>query len=240
MIEIKAISKKYGEKVAVRNLDLVVEKGKIFGFLGPNGAGKTTTIKMLVGLLKADTGDILVNGVDVRKDSLTAKSIIGYVPDEPVVYDKMTGMDYLKFIQTMYSVSSPDKIKELADRFEMTDKLGAYISSYSHGMKQKISVISALCHDPEILILDEPIQGLDPKGAFTLKEMLREHADKGKTVLFSTHVMEVAERLCDIVGIIKEGTIVAKAPFEELKERAGASGNATLEKIFLELTDENA
>ena len=242
MIELQQLSKAYnkGKVQAVKDLTLTVQKGELFGFLGPNGAGKTTTIKMMVGLLRPDTGRVLLNGIDAGRDPLKAKSIVGYCPDEPVLYDKMTGIRFLSFIADVFGVSGERRAKvlpELAESFEMKDALGEIVTSYSHGMRQKLSLIAALLHDPEILILDEPIVGLDPRAAFTLKEKMKELCARGKTVFFSTHIMEVAERLCDRVGIISRGTLIAAAPLEELRRRSGEHG-ATLEKLFLEMTDD--
>jgi ABC-2 type transport system ATP-binding protein len=244
VIELQQLSKAYnqGKVRAVKDLTLTVQKGELFGFLGPNGAGKTTTIKMMVGLLRPDTGRVLLNGIDAGRDPLKAKSIVGYCPDEPVLYDKMTGIRFLSFIADVFGVSGERRAKvlpELAESFEMKDALGEIVTSYSHGMRQKLSLIAALLHDPEILILDEPIVGLDPRAAFTLKEKMKELCARGKTVFFSTHIMEVAERLCDRVGIISRGTLIAAAPLPELRRRAGEE-SATLERLFLEMTDANA
>jgi ABC-2 type transport system ATP-binding protein len=244
MIELRQLSKTYnkGKVQAVKRLSLKVEKGELFGFLGPNGAGKTTTIKMMVGLLRPDEGQVLLNGIDAKRDPLAAKAVVGYCPDEPVLYDKMTGIRFLSFIADVFAVPAAtrgERIAELASTFEMIDALGQTITSYSHGMRQKLSLMSALLHDPEILILDEPIVGLDPRAAFTLKETMRGLCAKGKTVFFSTHIMEVAERLCDRVGIISHGELIAAAPLAELR-RASNEENATLEKLFLEMTDENS
>ncbi|MFP4383685.1 MAG: ABC transporter ATP-binding protein [Spirochaetia bacterium] len=242
MIEFINLNKSYdnGRVQAVKNLNFKVNQGEIFGFLGPNGAGKTTTIKMIVGLLKPDSGSILLNGIDNRKDPLSAKRTYGYVPDEPILYEKMTGAKYLSFIADIFEVPDTDReiIKDLAAEFEMTEALNEVISAYSHGMRQKITLMAALIHQPEIFILDEPIVGLDPRSSFVLKERMKKYTEMGKTVFFSTHVMEVAERLCDRVGIINKGEIIALGPFEELRQKAGGSGD-TLENLFLELTDEN-
>lgn len=243
MIQLKNLSKSYTKsknKVdAVKNLSLNIEKGELFGFLGPNGAGKTTTIKMIIGLLNPDQGEITINGTDALKNRLAAKKMIGFVPEEPLLYDKMRGGDFLSFIADVYEVESAKRsyITELAELFEIKDKLGDSISSYSHGMRQKTAIIAALLHDPEVLILDEPIIGLDPKASFNLKDKLKEFCSRGKTVFFSTHVMEVAEKLCHRVGIIRKGELLAAAPFEELKKQSAHPGTS-LEEIFLELTDE--
>jgi ABC-2 type transport system ATP-binding protein len=244
MIELRQLSKTYnkGKVQAVKHLSLKVAKGELFGFLGPNGAGKTTTIKMIVGLLRPDEGQVLLNGIDAKRDPLAAKAMMGYCPDEPVLYDKMTGIRFLSFIADVFAVPAAARaarISELASTFEMGDALGQTITSYSHGMRQKLSLMAALLHDPEILILDEPIVGLDPRAAFTLKEIMRGLCAKGKTVFFSTHIMEVAERLCDRVGIISHGELIAAAPLSELRRASNEEG-ATLEKLFLEMTNENS
>jgi ABC-2 type transport system ATP-binding protein len=244
MIELQQLSKAYnkGKVQAVKDLTLTVQKGELFGFLGPNGAGKTTTIKMMVGLLRPDAGRVLLNGIDAGRDPLKAKSIVGFCPDEPVLYDKMTGLRYLSFIADVFGVPSERRVKvlpELAESFEMKDALGEIVTSYSHGMRQKLSLIAAMLHEPDILILDEPIVGLDPRAAFVLKEKMRDMCSRGKTVFFSTHIMEVAERLCDRVGIVSRGTLIAAAPLEELRRKAGEE-SATLERLFLEMTDANA
>jgi ABC-2 type transport system ATP-binding protein len=243
MIELIQLSKTYakGKVQAVKSLTLEVKKGELFGFLGPNGAGKTTTIKMMVGLLRPDSGQVLFNGIDVRRNPLKAKAILGYCPDEPVLYEKMTGHRFLSFIADVFAISAEVRavrIQELAETFEMRDALGDVITSYSHGMRQKLSLIAALLHDPEVLVLDEPIVGLDPRAAFTLKETMKKLCMAGKTVFFSTHIMEVAERLCDRVGIISHGELVAAAPLEELRARAGEA-SASLEKLFLSMTNED-
>jgi len=244
MIELRELSKAYnkGAVQAVKGLSLQVRKGELFGFLGPNGAGKTTTIKMIVGLLRPDSGSILLEGIDARREPLRAKSILGYCPDEPALYDRMTGARFLAFIADVFGVPAEERSKRipaLAETFEMTAALGETIGAYSHGMKQKLSLISALLHDPQVLVLDEPIVGLDPRAAFTLKETMRELCRRGKTVFFSTHIMEVAERLCDRVGIISHGELIAAAPLEELRRGSGEDG-ASLEKLFLEMTDDAA
>lgn len=246
MIELIDVYKSYagGKAEAVAGLNLKVEKGELFGFLGPNGAGKTTTIKMLVGLLKPDSGTISIAGIDRMTDPLGVKRIIGYVPDESVAYEKMTGASFLAFIADVFEIdqAARDEVPALAGEFDLANALDDVISSYSHGMKQKLSIISALLHDPEVFILDEPIVGLDPKSAFTLKEKMKERCADGKTVFFSTHVMEVAEKLCDRVGIINHGKMIAVGPLDELKARGRnkpASGDETLERVFLELTDES-
>jgi len=239
MIEITNVSKSYagGTKKAVDNLSLSVRPGEIFGFLGPNGAGKTTTIKMLVGLLRPDSGSITINGCDVTARPLEAKRQIGFVPDTPEVYDRLTGLEYLNFIGDIYGVAGSERkarIERLAATFELTSALGDQINSYSHGMQQKIVLMGALLHSPPVWILDEPMVGLDPRSAHLLKELMAEHTRQGNTLFFSTHVLDVAEKLCDRVAIINKGRIIACGTLEELQK--GQTGDS-LEQIFLELTD---
>jgi ABC-2 type transport system ATP-binding protein len=241
VIELTELTKSYtkNEKRALDNLSIRVKSGELYGFLGPNGAGKTTTIKIMIGLLRPDSGSVSVGGIDVLKEPVAAKRIIGYVPDEPLLYENMTGMRFLSFIADVFSVPAAERtiIEEMAEKFSLTEALGDRISSYSHGMKQKVAIIGALLHHPDIFVLDEPIVGLDPQSSFLLKETMREQCRRGKTVFFSTHVMEVAERLCDRVGIIRGGKLIAEGPLEELREKAGTE-DATLENLFLELTNE--
>lgn len=241
MIEITRVSKSYnkGAVKAVDDLNLTVRRGEIFGFLGPNGAGKTTTIKMMVGLLKKDTGRIVMNGFDMDTDPLPIKRSISYVPDNPEVYEKLSGLEYLNFLGDVYGVPPAARQERLArflELFAMTGVAGDLIQSYSHGMRQKIVLIGALLHEPEIFILDEPMVGLDPRSAANLKEYMREHCQKGKTVFFSTHILDVAEKLCDRIGIIRAGRLVALGTMDELKQQAENKGS--LENIFLELTED--
>lgn len=239
MLNIKDVSKSYnkGAVKAVDSLNLHVRNGEIFGFLGPNGAGKTTTIKMIVGLLNQDSGSITIRGFDNQKQSLMAKKRIGYVPDNPDIYDKLTGLEYLNFMADVYEVplkERADRIAYFLDMFGLKEAATDIIKSYSHGMKQKIVLTGALIHDPELWILDEPLVGLDPKSAHILKELMRKHCDKGNSVFFSTHVLEVAERLCDRIGIINRGKLIAIGTVDELTKGENAD---TLENIFLELTE---
>ncbi|MCX7950351.1 MAG: ABC transporter ATP-binding protein [Clostridiales bacterium] len=239
MLKINNLSKIYGKnKVkALDNINLEVKKGEIFGFLGPNGAGKTTTIKLITGILKIDEGDIFVNGIDVKKNPIEAKKQIGFVPDNPEIFNRLTGLEYLNFIADVFEMDSEkraDIILRLAEEFEIKSALKERISSYSHGMKQKLVLIGALMHNPPVWILDEPMVGLDPKSAYTLKNMMRQHADSGNTVFFSTHIMEVAEKVCDRIGIIKNGRIIFVGTVEELKEK---KNDESLEKMFLELIE---
>lgn len=241
MLEIKNLTKKFGDKVAVDNIDLSVKSGEIYGFLGPNGAGKTTTIKMIVGMLMPDGGSITVDGIDAIHDDVEAKRQIAYVPDSPEIYDIMTGRQYLNFIADVFELSDEERNKQIdryAEVFEMQDNLDVMIAGYSHGMKQKIVIMGALIQSPKLLILDEPMVGLDAKSSFRLKEIMRALADEGRTVFFSTHVMEVAENICDRIGIINRGKVIAVGTLDEIK--AAAKDTGSLEKIFLELTDDRA
>ncbi len=240
MIEIKHVSKSYnkGKVKAVNDLDLTVKPGEIFGFLGPNGAGKTTTLKMIVGLLRPDSGTILINGLDTRTQDLACKRITTYVPDYPSVYERLTGLEYLNFIGDVYGVPKEDRLKRIQkwlEVFELADAVTNPIQSYSHGMKQKIVLTAAILPGPEVMIMDEPMVGLDPRAAFQLKDLMREHCDQGKTLFFSTHIMEVAEKLCDRIGIINQGRLVACGTMAELK--ALDKSEQSLEGIFLELTE---
>lgn len=239
MINIQHVSKSYnrGSVKAVDDLNLDVKNGEIFGFLGPNGAGKTTTIKMIVGLLNADQGSININGTDIGKDPLKAKRDIGYVPDNPNLYERLTGIEYLNFMGDVYHVGSEERRKRIdyyLEMFELKDAAADLIKSYSHGMKQKIALTGALIHDPALWILDEPMVGLDPKSAHLLKEEMRSHCDKGNTVFFSTHILEVAEKLCDRIGIIHKGRLIASGTLDELRQ---GDNKDSLENIFLELTE---
>ncbi|MEN6314236.1 MAG: ABC transporter ATP-binding protein [Clostridiaceae bacterium] len=239
MIDIRNVSKSYnkGSVKAVDNLSLKVNKGEIFGFLGPNGAGKTTTIKMMIGLLNPDEGEILINGADIRKNALEAKKNIGYVPDNPNLYERLSGTEYLNFMADVYQVPAMERkqrIEYYLEMFELKDAASDLIKSYSHGMKQKIALTGALIHNPAVWILDEPMVGLDPKSAHLLKEQMREHCDKGNTVFFSTHILEVAEKLCDRIGIIHRGKLIASGTMSELRQ---GDNKDSLENIFLELTE---
>jgi ABC-2 type transport system ATP-binding protein len=240
VIEFQHVSKSYnkGKVKAVDDLTLTVAPGEIFGFLGPNGAGKTTTIKMTVGLLRPDSGSIKVNGLDVQTEALRTKALTTYVPDYPAVYERLTGLEYLNFIGDVYGVSKPDRLERIEkwlEIFELGQAVGNPIQSYSHGMKQKIVLIAAILPAPEVIILDEPMVGLDPRASHQLKEFMRQHCDAGRTLFFSTHIMEVAERLCDRIGIIHKGNLVACGSMEELRQID--QEQQSLEHIFLELTD---
>lgn len=240
MLQIAGVSKAYqkGKVKAVDDLSIHVKPGEIFGFLGPNGAGKTTTIKMVVGLLRPDSGTILVQGQDTGKHPLITKSNIGYVPDNPDLYDKLTGIEYINFIADVYRVDSKTRqyrLAKLLQMFELQTAIGDLIGSFSHGMKQKLALTAAMIHEPPLLILDEPMVGLDPRSAHLFKELMNEHCKQGKTVFFSTHILDVAERLCHRVGIINKGKLIACGTMEDL--RKNAEQTQTLESIFLELTE---
>ncbi|MEG0770690.1 MAG: ABC transporter ATP-binding protein [Clostridia bacterium] len=241
MISLKNVTKKFGEnKIAVNNISIDVKDGEIFGFLGPNGAGKSTTIKMITGILAPDSGDVLLNGIDIKKDPLKAKELFGYVSDDPNILLKLKGIQYLTFLAGVYGVPadvSRERIMSFAKKLEIDTVLGDRIESYSHGMRQKIMLIGALVHNPKLWILDEPMTGLDPKSAFLLKNMMREHADNGNTVLFSTHVLDVAEKVCDRVAIIDKGNILFCGSLSELKNNLNE--DKSLEQLFLELTSED-
>ena len=238
MLSIKNVSKTYGgNKVkAVDNISLEVQSKQILGFIGPNGAGKTTTMKMVTGILLPDEGNIQINGIDIVASPIQAKQNFGYVPDSPDMFLRLTGMEYLNFMADTYNVDSNTRqksIKSTGEIFEMTGALSARIQSYSHGMRQKIIIMGALMHNPALWILDEPLTGLDPRSSFQLKEMMRQHADAGNSVLFSTHMLEVAEKLCDKIALINKGKINFFGELEELKAR---HNNLSLEEIFMEVT----
>mgnify|MGYP000884148686 CR=1 FL=1 len=242
MIELINVTKVYGgEKLAVDDITLTINDGEIFGFLGPNGAGKTTAIKMITGITPLTSGEILLNGKSITSDALNAKKEFGFVPDDPNILLRLKGIEYLNFIGTIYGVDKEtrdERIKRLADKFELASDLGNRIENYSHGMRQKLLVIGVLLHDPNIWILDEPMTGLDPQSAFILKEMMREHADKGNIVFFSTHVLEVAEKVCDRIGIIANGKILFVGTVSELKTFLNADeSDKSLETLFLELVN---
>ncbi|MCY6370145.1 ABC transporter ATP-binding protein [Clostridium ganghwense] len=240
MIEITNVTKSYNGKVkAVDNLNLTIPDGEIFGFLGPNGAGKTTTIKMITGISNSDSGSIKINGIDIKESPLEVKKQFGFVPDSPDMFLRLKGLEYLNFMADIYGVQKEERkrrIESLAERFEMTTALGDQIQSYSHGMRQKIVIMGVLIHEPPVWILDEPMTGLDPKSSYTLKQMMREHADSGKTVFFSTHVLEVAEKICDRVAIINKGKILFCGKIQDMREHA--KENESLEKMFLEMTED--
>ena len=236
MLQIEHLTKTYGEKKAVDDLSLHILPGEIYGFIGHNGAGKTTTLKSVAGILRFDAGEIRIDGTSIRTDPLACKRKLAYIPDNPDLYDYMTGIQYLNFIANIFGVSAADRqarIRELAERFELTNDLAQPIAAYSHGMKQKLAIISAWLHQPRLIIMDEPFVGLDPKASHLLKGMMREFCDAGGAIFFSTHVLEVAEKLCDKVAIIRGGKLIRSGTMEEVK------GDDSLEEVFLELEGES-
>ena len=236
MLKIDHLTKTYGEKKAIDDLSLHIQAGEIYGFIGHNGAGKTTTLKAVVGILQFDAGEIIVNGRSIRTQPLDCKRDMAYIPDNPDLYEYMTGIKYLNFIADIFGVDAQtrqERIRKYADLFELTADLAQPIAAYSHGMKQKLAIISAWLHDPKLIIMDEPFVGLDPKAAHTLKGMMRELCDAGGAIFFSTHVLEVAEKLCDKVAIIKGGKLIRSGTMEEVK------GDDSLEEVFLELEEES-
>jgi len=237
LIELRNLVKKYGDKTAVDDVSLDVYGGEIFGFVGPNGAGKTTTIKAVVGLLRPTSGTVRVAGHDVQAQPLPAKAASGYVPDQPNLYPKLTGRELLRFVADLYGVAADHvdrRVDELLRLFDLTSAADDTIDSYSHGMRQKTSLAAALVHDPKVLVLDEPTVGLDPKSARLIKDILRQMADRGAALFLSTHILEIAERMCDRIGIIHQGRLIAAGTMAEL--RAAGSGESRLEDIFLSLT----
>ena len=236
MLQIQHLTKVYGEKKAVDDLSLHILPGEIYGFIGHNGAGKTTTLKAVAGILQFDAGEILIGGTSIKADPLACKREIAYIPDNPDLYDYMTGIKYLHFIADIFGVSADERlhrIRDYAARFELTDDLAQPIAAYSHGMKQKLAIVAAWLHQPRLILMDEPFVGLDPKAAHLLKGMMREVCDQGGAIFFSTHVLEVAEKLCDKVAIIKGGRLIRSGTTEEVK------GDDSLEQVFLELEGES-
>ena len=232
MLKINHFTKTYGEKKAVDDLSLHIQRGEIYGFIGHNGAGKTTTLKSIAGIMQFDSGEILIDGTSIQRDPIGCKKKMAYIPDNPDLYEFMTGMQYLNFIGDVFGIPAKQRtqrVKELADAFEITGDLNQSISAYSHGMKQKLAIISAWIHEPQLILMDEPFVGLDPKAAHTLKGMMRQVCDRGGAIFFSTHVLEVAEKLCDKVAIIKGGKLIRSGTMEEVK------GDTSLESVFLEL-----
>lgn len=234
MLKIVNLTKSYKDKKAVDNLSLEVKPGEIFGFIGHNGAGKTTTIKSIVGIHDFDEGDILIDGISIKKDAITCKKKIAYIPDNPDIYENLTGIAYLNFVADVFEIDEKtrkEKIEKYANMFEIKDNLKDVISSYSHGMKQKLVIISSLIHSPKLLVLDEPFVGLDPKSTFLLKQIMKDMTKEGTAIFFSSHVLEVVEKLCDRIGIIKQGQLIKVGSVDEIK------GDKSLEGVFLELTE---
>ncbi len=237
MLKIENLTKRYGEKKAVDALSLHIKPGELFAFIGHNGAGKTTTLKAAAGILPFEDGDILIDGVSIKADPLACKSKMAYLPDNPDLYDFLTGIRYLHFVADIFGVETRERngrIAHYAELFEIKEALGQPISTYSHGMKQKLAVISALLHEPKLILLDEPFVGLDPRASHILKSLMREHCDRGGAIFFSTHVLDVAEKLCDKVAIIKDGRLLISGDMNEVR------GNESLEEVFLELAEEKS
>lgn len=237
MLRIEHLTKIYDQYKAVNDLSLHIERGHIYGFIGHNGAGKTTTLKSVVGILPFDEGNIYINGKSIKTNPIECKKIMAYIPDNPDLYEYLSGIQYLNFVADVYQISKKDRemrIHKYADMLELTDDLAQPISAYSHGMKQKLSVIAAFVHQPQLIIMDEPFVGLDPKASHLLKQMMREHCDQGGAIFFSTHVLEVAEKLCDRIAIIKQGKLVISGRTQDVTQ------NESLEEVFLELENDNA
>ncbi len=235
MLKIEHLTKQYGDKKAVDDLSLEIRPGEIYGFIGHNGAGKTTTIKCAIGILNYDAGEVYIDGISLAENPVECKKRLAYIPDNPDLYDFMSGIKYLNFVADIFGVSAADRqerIRKYGDAFELTSDLATNISAYSHGMKQKLAVIAALIHEPKLLIMDEPFVGLDPKAAFTLKELMHELCGRGGAIFFSTHVLEVAEKLCDKIAIIRNGKLIKSGTMEEVK------GDESLEEVFLELVED--
>lgn len=235
MLKVENLTKYYGDKKAIDSINIEVKPGEIFGFIGHNGAGKTTTIKSIVGILEFEEGNVYIDGVDIKKYPIKVKKKIAYIPDNPDIYENLTGIEYLNFIADIFDISVSDrkeKILKYARLFEIEDNLSDLISSYSHGMKQKLVLISAFIHNPKLLVLDEPFVGLDPKAAFELKKLMKDISENGGSIFFSSHVLEVVEKLCDVVAIIKDGKILTCGTVEQIK------GNESLEEVFLELIND--
>ena len=242
MIELSGLTKRYGSFTAVDALDLHVPKGELFGFLGPNGAGKTTTLRMLAGILRPTSGTARIGGIDVAADPMRAKSILGFIPDRPFIYEKLTGAEFLRFVGGLYSQNGKDidrRSEELLALFDLEDWRDELVESYSHGMRQKLIISSALVHRPDVIVVDEPMVGLDPKAARILKDLFREYVRRGHTIMMSTHTLEVAETMCDRIGIMQNGKIRALGTMDELRAES-EEGNVGLEDIFLRLTGANA
>ena len=237
MLKIENLTKTYGHKKAVDDLSLHIESGSIYGFIGHNGAGKTTTLKAIVGIMNFDSGDIYIDGKSIKKDALACKKIMAYIPDNPDLYEYLTGIKYLNFICDVYGVDQEkrtERNKKYSDMFELSDSLGEVISAYSHGMKQKLAIIAALVHEPKLIIMDEPFVGLDPKATHLLKQLMRQMCDQGAAIFFSTHVLEVAEKLCDKIAIIKAGKLIVSGNTQDV------IGDESLADVFLELEDDHA
>jgi ABC-2 type transport system ATP-binding protein len=242
MIELKSLTKRYGSFTVVDAIDLRVPKGELFGFLGPNGAGKTTTLRMIAGILRPTGGTVRIGDIDVTEDPMAAKAVLGYIPDRPYIYEKLTGAEFLRFVAGLYSQNGKvieHRGRELLTLFDLDDWRDELVESYSHGMRQKLIISSAFIHKPDVIVVDEPMVGLDPKAARILKDLFREYTRRGHTIMMSTHTLEVAETMCDRIGIIQGGRIRALGTMSDLRA-SSESGEQALEEIFLKLTGENA
>jgi ABC-2 type transport system ATP-binding protein len=243
MIKLTQLVKKYGDFTAVAGIDLEVPKGQLFGFLGPNGAGKTTTLRMIAGILRPTSGVVRIGGIDIAADPVAAKMKLGFIPDRPFIYEKLTGAEFLRFVAGLYDQEGAHvehRARELMALFDLEEWRDELVESYSHGMRQKLIISSAFVHRPEVIVVDEPMVGLDPKAAKILKDLFREYTNRGHTIMMSTHTLEVAESLCDRIGIIQGGKIRAQGTMDELRRTAAGGGATGLEDIFLKLTGENA
>ena len=239
MIQLIDLTKKYSKVKAIDGINMEIKQGEIFGFLGPNGAGKTTTIKIMVGLLKPTSGRVIIDGNDIAKNPLEAKKVVGFIPDRPFLYEKLTGKEFLRFMAGLYSIdtnSYESKISELLELFELTEWGDELIEGYSHGMQQRLVMSSALIHNPKVIIVDEPMVGLDPKGARLVKEIFKAISLKGTTIFMSTHTLEIAEEMCDRIAIIQEGKVIALGTMDELRKKVDSTGDQGLESVFLVLT----
>ncbi|MFA4911277.1 MAG: ABC transporter ATP-binding protein [Desulfobacteria bacterium] len=240
MIQLIGLTKKYSKVKAIDGINLEIKPGEIFGFLGPNGAGKTTTIKIMVGLLKPTSGRVIIDGNDIAKNPLEAKKAVGFIPDRPFLYEKLTGKEFLRFMAGLYSIdtnSYESKISELLELFELTEWGDELIEGYSHGMQQRLVMSSALIHNPKVIIVDEPMVGLDPRGARLVKEIFKAISSKGTTIFMSTHTLEIAEEMCDRIAIIQEGKVIALGTMDQLRNKVDASKDQRLESVFLALTE---
>jgi len=243
MIELRGLTKRYGDFVAVNGINLEVPAGELFGFLGPNGAGKTTTLRMIAGILRPTAGSVRIGSIDLAQDPIAAKRKLGYIPDRPFIYEKLTGMEFLRFVAGLFEQSGDPverRGRELLSLFDLEEWRDELVESYSHGMRQKLIIASAFIHRPEVIVVDEPMVGLDPKAARTLKDLFREYVNRGHTIMMSTHTLEVAQRLCDRVAIIQNGEIKACGTLDELRSSLGTASDGGLEEIFLRLTGERA
>ncbi|HEX6967066.1 MAG TPA: ABC transporter ATP-binding protein [Gemmatimonadaceae bacterium] len=243
MIQLRSLTKRYGSFTAVDAIDLEVPRGQLFGFLGPNGAGKTTTLRMIAGILRPTSGTVSIGGIDIAREPAAAKAKLGFIPDRPFIYEKLTGAEFLRFVAGLYSQDGPvveRRMNELLELFDLSEWRDELVESYSHGMRQKLIISSAFLHRPEVIVVDEPMVGLDPKAARILKDLFREYTRRGHTIMMSTHTLEVAESVCDRIAIIQNGRIRASGTMDELSAKLSTGAEEGLEALFLRLTGENA